>query len=180
MQREGIYTAVRPLNADDLPTIYSWVVSEQIAWSWYGEPVSSDGFARSVWQGAFQQGVVQSRDDGSLLGHLALYGADMHNQRCYVAVGYPEEYQRRGWPLEGLAMFLDWSFERFPFRKLYFEVFEQRMHQFSSVTSRGPIREEAVLEDYNFFRGKWSNVHVLSLRRDDWESSPLRRLGRTA
>ncbi len=178
MYRVGRYTSIRPLIAEDAVWLYAAAAAEEIPWQWQGEPVSGDGFSRSQWQSAFQQAIVESREDSAPIGHLVLYGADFHNQRAYLSVGYRSECRGRAWPLEGLAMFVDWSFDRYPFRKLYLEAFEQRLDQFSSALSRGPFVREAVLQEYRYFRGAWSDVHVLSLSRLDWEMSPLSRLAR--
>ena len=61
--------------------LFRWAAAEQIPWQWHNQPISPDGFARTLSDSHFQQAVVLSRDSAAIIGHLALYAPDFQNQR---------------------------------------------------------------------------------------------------
>lgn len=73
-------------------------------------------------------------------------------------------YSGSGIALEPVRLFVDYLFDVWPFRKLYFELPEFNYQQFSSV-AEGPLRVEGRLVDHDYFGGRYWDRLILAVHR---------------
>jgi len=91
-----------------------------------------------------------------------------------------ENVWNSGLGIEALGLFINYLFDTFPLRKLYGEVPGFNLESF--VSARGRIfREEGRQRDHEWMFGRYWDLVIVAVWRDDWEVSgqPLvRRLAR--
>lgn len=68
-----------------------------------------------------------------------------------------------------MKIFVDYLFAVFPLRKLTAEVIDFNWIQFSSGSGR-MFNEEGVLRSHEYHDGKYWDVHLLAIHREQWET----------
>lgn len=145
-----------------------------------GVTVSPEQHALSLWQGVLVQFMICDRRNGKPLGLVAAFNYDARNSHVHFAVVLVPEASRKGWPLEGVALFIDYLFQTFPLRKLYSEVLEFNVRQFGSALSV-IFEEEGRLREHEYYDGRYWDRLILSISRKGWRafrSEPSSRLAR--
>jgi acyl carrier protein len=73
----------------------------------------------------------------------------------------------RGVVFAGLELFISYIFRNWQFRKIYFETFEFNLGQFASAS--GLVFDiEGRLRDYEYMDGRYWDLIVGSIHRNDW------------
>lgn len=136
---------------------------------------SPESFVHGLWAGVFAQFLVVMRIDNTPIGVVAGYGADYRNGFARVAAVCDPMYEKRGWPVEGWHLFLDYVFASMPLRKLYADVLEFN----ASLFSAGLLKDfevEGRLTKHEYLDGQYWDLFVLGLTRDRWSSRAERSL----
>lgn len=145
-----------------------------------GVSLSPEGHVQSLWRGVLCQFLVVSVTDDRPLGLVASYGADFRNGLSHIAIIVRPEIQGKGPAMEGMRIFIDYLFAVFPFRKLTAEVIEFNLAQFAGGEGR-VFETEGVLKGQEFHDGRYWDIHLLAVYRDQWTQflarSPLERAG---
>lgn len=163
---------LRPLGADDLDWVREAETGEYLALRWRlrGAHPNPRDYADQLWTGTLALFAVE-RSGGEPIGILSAYQADHRNGHCRVAAAQLQQDTSMDTSfLAGLALFLDYLFTGWPFRKLYFETPEYNLAQFASAVDRGLMRQEARLEDFVFLADRYWDVLFLSTTRDAWSA----------
>jgi RimJ/RimL family protein N-acetyltransferase len=108
-----------------------------------------------------------------LIGLVTAYSADMRNQHASIAVLFSPEYAGSGWVVESLVLFIDYLFDVFPLRKLYFETLEFVYPSFASGEDRF-FTIEGRLEAHEFHRGRYWDKLIGAIYRDGWPEASAR------
>jgi RimJ/RimL family protein N-acetyltransferase len=78
------------------------------------------------------------------------------------------QYEGAGWTQEGVALFINYLFLVFDFRKIYGEATTISAETFMSGADRR-FRLEAVLKDHEYIMGSWIDLYIISIFREDWD-----------
>lgn len=176
---------LRALTMRDMAWLRDAETGEDLAYRWrlHGAHPSPRDHAEQVWQGVLALFVVEQVADGEPLGVLSAYQADHRNGHCRIAaarLGTTDSADTAF--LAGIALFYDYLFAGWPFRKLYLETPEFNVGQFGSAVDRGLMRVEARLEEFTYLHGRYWDVLFLSVTRESWagfrETAAGRRLVR--
>jgi hypothetical protein len=104
------------------------------------------------------------------MGLLVAYGADFRNGFAYIGLA---RLKSSGSSIpdarvaaEAFALFVDYVFQAFSFRKLCIEVAEFNLGQFASLTAL--LEQEARYRDHVFLGGRWWDLLAFSLWRESW------------
>lgn len=167
---EGMRCRLRPIRPADYPALYEIELAPDLAlrWRFRGGTPSPEHFARSLFEGVLATFVIESSDGRSLLGVVTAYNADMANGHCFIAAAATPAARGRGQAVEGLALFVDYCFSVWPFRKLWIETTEHNLVQFQSVERFG-IEVEGRLRDFEYLAGRYWDKIILSIERRSWE-----------
>jgi RimJ/RimL family protein N-acetyltransferase len=126
-------------------------------------------FERSLYGGPLgtlcQFVILPKTDKSQLAGLVMAYGATLQDGYCYLGVMIDSKFQ--GGALEGVALFIRYLFDHWPFRKIYLETVEYDLQQFQSAVSSGLFREEGRLRAHQYFRDQYWDVHLLAAYRED-------------
>lgn len=136
-------------------------------WRFRGATPSPSEFEQALWEGVLAQYIIESSQDSRLLGLVVAYGADTRNGHARIAIALEPNSWSKGWPLEGLILFVDFIFRHWNVRKLYAEVAGFNLERVASGLGR-IFREEGCLRDHEWHDGRYWDVHLLAVWRDDW------------
>jgi len=165
---EGRYTYLRPILADDYELIRGVEMSagNAITYRQRGASLSPEQFNQSLWAGVVAQFMIVEIASNAPVGVVACYRPDYRNASAYFAgVVFPGYSSGR--PLEGIALFLDYVFKAYPFRKIYGESLEPNFAQFSSMV--GTVAHvEGRLRSHEYYDGAYVDQVIIAIYRDEW------------
>lgn len=166
---ESRHARLREVSMADYEMLYRMVTLAEATsrWRFRGTTPSPEDFRSLLWRGVVGQFIIESRDSHVPVGLVTAFDADFPNGVVHLAVLLGSEAQGKGWPIEGVILFLDYIFSHWPFRKIYAESIA-----FNAATylrgSRKLFTEEGCLRDHEYYRGRYWDVHVLALYRAVW------------
>jgi hypothetical protein len=170
---------LRALGMEDLDWLRAAETDELLAFRWRlrgGHP-SPQEFVDQLWGGLLVMFVVEKHEQP--IGILSAYQADQRNGHCRVAGARLNlDGSMDSSFLAGLALFFDYLFGGWPFRKLYLETPEFNLQQFASAVDRGFLHAEATLKDFVFLADRYWDVVFLSVTRDMWAAVRSSAVGR--
>ena len=120
----------------------------------------------------FSSSLRLARRDLSPAENARLFGARAsqhgHNYRLEVTVaGAPDP--KTGMVMDGVVLVVNYAFLAFDLRKIYAELPETNLSQFSSGTGR-LFEEEARLKEHVYREGAYCDLVYLSISRSLWKS----------
>jgi hypothetical protein len=75
----------------------------------------------------------------------------MRHRHAHVAMVVRPDRAGRSWALEGAALFIDYLFANWDFRKLYAEVVDFNLTQFASITDLPAFAVEGRLTEHEYY-----------------------------
>lgn len=164
----GRRTRLRALRMDD----YAWLFETLTAmdavgrWRFRGAPPDPEHFPDVLWLGVHTQLVVESLQ-GTPIGLVTSYGADLRSGFTKVACVFRSDFQQRGWPFEGVLRFVDHLFTHWPLRKVYFEApAPVALESGLATAGQGLLVPEACLTEHDRFEGRLVDLLIFALTRD--------------
>lgn len=138
-------------------------------WRHRGATPTLQAFTESMSAGVLAQFlVVDAAHPSTPVGIVTCYGPDHANGHAYFAAARLGDGASAAF-IEGAALFVDYVFACWPFRKLYLETAEFNAPQF--LRGLGPmVREEGRLSDHIFANGRHWDQLILAMRREAWSS----------
>jgi len=119
-----------------------------------------------LYQGVFAQFVVVlTSEPRSPVGHVVAYNANLRDGSCHI--GVVGDRQVGAGILEATALFFEYLFAHWPFRKLLMETPEFNAQQFASALTSGLLREEGRLVNQQFYDGEYWDEIILAIYRED-------------
>jgi hypothetical protein len=168
--RRGRWARLDPLVPSDYELIAA-VESEppnDILYRNMGLTPSPQAFGDSLWSGVIVQFMVRSLNGDGPAGLVACYAADFRHSHASIAVHVFPGYQRKGWPLEALPIFVNYLFFCFSFRKLYADVVDVNAMSMTGPLARDLLSVEATLKDHYFLGGEYHDRITFAIHRDTW------------
>lgn len=163
-----------PVGPAERAALFAVVTDPRVAFRWrsIGPGTSPRIFERLLEENVLCQFAIQSKSSGDLIGMVQCVAANFHHGTAQLTVLIAPSYWGKGWPLEGVLLFLSYVFVGYPLRKLYLEIPEQNWHVLRRGASR-LFREEGVLSKREWHLGAWRDVALYSVDRDEFFEHPL-------
>ena len=137
-------------------------------------------YGAQLWDNCHAAFIYESSAQNGSAGVVMSYSADMRNGFAYLAFA---RLRQGTSPLhdavvaaEALVLFVDFLFQGWDLRKIYVEVAEYNLGQFSSLVSLLDV--EARLKQHVYLDGRHWDMIIAALRRDCWPSLRERLLRR--
>lgn len=149
-----------------------------LRWRLNGQSVPPEHYASSLWNGVLAAFIFESLAPSSGCGVVSAYGADPRHGFAHLAAGTLESF---GGPVrdalcsaEAVALFVDFVFTGWNFRKIYIDVAAFNAPQFGSFLERCEM--EGRLKDHLYLDGEYWDLVTYALWRDQWSTlGPLLR-----
>jgi RimJ/RimL family protein N-acetyltransferase len=166
----GRRSFLRPVDPADYPFLYQLEMTGDLAYRWRhrGITPSPEAAMRSVWEGAIAVLLACSIEKGAPYGLVVAYNSQFPGATAFVASAALPEMRRTGVVIEASALFIQYCFDNWGFRKLYAEVTEFNLNQFSGGLSK-IFKEEARLRQHDYWRGQFWDRYTFALYREDWD-----------
>lgn len=174
--RLGRYTRIRPVQ----PTDYQWLFETATLtpagsrWRLHGHVPSIEQFLTGLFERASATFVIEDHERNRM-GMTQIWQPDQLSRHAQVTAFLVPEYESSGWPLEGVALCIDFAFQAYDLRKIYFETLTTELVTFKSLVG-GLFQEEGCLRGHQYVFGAYHDLHVLALYREDFREL-VNRLG---
>lgn len=168
---QGRNVALRPVGPEDYHSLRGVELSPELGprWRFRGTTPSPEQWSQATWSSTLAQFLVIKRPSNKPIGVTAVHQANFQDGFAYMSAAHFEPSQPSPAMMIGLAIFLNYVFACWDFRKLYMEVPEYNYDQFSSVvTQYGQL--EGRLRDHLYFNGRHWDLLTLAIYRDHWQS----------
>lgn len=175
----GRWTALRPVDPIDADFLYRLAIDPVVGstWRFAGGHISPEDFRRTMWDEVLVQFMILNVRTGAPVGVVAARSHDLRNQHVQIAAALTPKYLGRGWPIEGVVLFLRHLFATWPFRRAYFTSVDSIADRYGSFADRHLVRE-AVLEEHVYRDGAFHALVIHTATREDVERLTARMLGR--
>jgi RimJ/RimL family protein N-acetyltransferase len=164
----GRHVIVRPAVPVDYDFLYATAILTPAGGKWrlLGELPPFDQFLGIVFQGAKATSVVCSVEDQRLLGMVQIWNHDPLSRNAHVTTFFHPKDHGKGWPMEGLLLFVDFAFRAYDLKKIYVEVNDGGYDVYKALVDTGILIEEGCLKGHRYVMGEWQDCHILALYRD--------------
>jgi RimJ/RimL family protein N-acetyltransferase len=175
--RTGRHTRVRPVAPVDYEWLYTVALHTPAGsrWRLHGEIPTYDQFMSTMLAGAKATCVITDAA-GGLLGMVQLWHHDPLSRHAQVTAFLSPDAEGKGWPLEGVLLFIDYAFAAFDLRKIYVEALEPELASYRSLVGT-LLREEGRLRDHQYLFGRYVDGYLLAMYRDDFATFFARVVG---
>jgi RimJ/RimL family protein N-acetyltransferase len=116
------------------------------------------------------QFLIVRADTGEPIGLVVCYNPEFRHGYAYLAMIIVPKYEMSGWALEADAIFLNYLFETFGFRKIYLEVIEFNYQRLASGAG-SLFHVEGCLKDHEYHLGHRWHLYTLAIYRDEWQDT---------
>ena len=166
---EGRHVRLRPVTPMDYEAIYQISTLPEVTYRWRtrGITMSPSAFADALWQGVVASFVVESRAGGPPIGLVTCDGAQHRDGFAHIEFMAAPEWFRSGIILQAAALLIDYVFDLFPFRKLYFESYEFNFAQLQSGAGDF-FQVEGCLRQHVFYQNRYWDQYIVAIYRDHW------------
>jgi RimJ/RimL family protein N-acetyltransferase len=135
-------------------------------WRLHGEAPTQDQFLELLLKDARVTFAIEQNSDGRVIGMVQLWLYDPLSRNGHITAFLHPQVRGRGWPLEGILLFIKYAFEAFNLYKLYFESLDDEYRLYGSMV--GPVlRREGCLRGHKWLFGRLVDLHILALYEDD-------------
>lgn len=165
----GRHVSLRGIAPDDHDWLYRQATDPVVGarWRLHGIVPSFEVFAKILFGGAEISFVVIENTRGTRLGMTQLLAYNERHGFAYLSTFFAEDAQQRAWPIEGIALFLRYSFAAFNLRKIYMESLEPEVAQYRSMVG-SLFEEEGILRNHERVFNTYFDLHILALYRERW------------
>jgi RimJ/RimL family protein N-acetyltransferase len=162
--------AMRALREVDLPQLYEWSTSPDVArtWRYRGATPSFPMFIDQMFASTLS--LYAFVCDSQLIGYGNLYDASLSAGHAHLSLFLGPENRKSTLFLSCFFAITDYAFDTWPLRKLYLECNSESIDQFKSAIDSGLLTEEARLVDYERSGRGTSDLIFLSFGRPEWMS----------
>ncbi|WP_181149785.1 GNAT family N-acetyltransferase [Arthrobacter sp. MYb227] len=112
---------------------------------------------------------IETRESGSFIGHVTLYGASMPERAATLAIILAPEETGKGYGTDAVKTAIDYGFLQMGLNRIELRVwaFNQRAHK---AYSNAGFTEEGRLREVLYFNGTHHDAIVMSILRSEWKS----------
>ena len=169
----GRRVRLRAATPQDYEYIYALTTHEQIGWRWRyrGVTPNPDTFSQALWHNTLVNFVIERVEVPQRIGFCQAFDASERDGFCHLGLILDPSLSRMGWAIESGALFVNYLFTIWNFRKLYATVTEFNLDNFASVTSHGFVIEGRLTE-HEYHDGRYWDLLIMSMTRGMGEGWP--------
>jgi RimJ/RimL family protein N-acetyltransferase len=169
-RRRGRFIELRPVTRRDYSFLYNLLADPAIGprWRLRGVVPREEQLDAALWDGVLAQFLLVKPTTQDRVGLVLAYGASVPAGFAYLALVLNESATDAGIGPEATGLFAEYCFATWPLYKLYMEVPEFNLPQFSSAVGRY-LHEEGRLRNHDYYGGRRWDLHILAAYREDVE-----------
>ena len=166
---------IRPVTQGDYPFLLDLQVEPDnlLRWRYRGTTPGPEQIVQTLWQSVLAQFVIARVDAEDPIGLIVCYNPDFRHGHAYLAMIIRPRYEMTAWIFEAVALFLNYLFETFAFRKIYFEMLEFNYAKVASGAG-SLFHVEGCLRDHECHLGHRWHLYTLATSCDEWHDTLAR------
>ncbi|WCB96520.1 hypothetical protein DSM104299_05279 [Baekduia alba] len=171
----GRSVALQPVTPNDYGILQLLETNNELAlnWRYRGQTPSPEQWMSTLWSGVLAQFIVVAEGADVPVGLVLAYRHSFQDQHAYIAGLRFDPDDRTPRFMRGIALFLQYVFGSWEFRKLYLETPSYNLPQFAS--GLGSFFEvEARLKDHYTYAGQHWDLVTLAVYRERWQEQAAR------
>lgn len=184
LKGEGV--TLRPVTPDDYRILFQWHSELGGLHLWWADrqllsfAEFVNDFRQRLGTGAHVIMMVEliGEDRQTPVGVIYTYKTDLNDRYTYLYMYLAPEYTAQGIGPEAGALFVDYLFSYFGFRKIYAEIFGHNQSSIKAALRNG-FTEEGCLRDHRWFGDRYWDLHILSISRERFEQRHGKNIQRT-
>ena len=167
--------ALRPVEPSDYGLMYRKELAGNMLhrWRFGGSTPSPEAYPAAIWAGVYSQYLICDNRSELLhrpIGLVLIYDLELvHGVAHFAATKFEDGILASALFVEGLALYIDVTFQTTPLRKLYMEVPEYNISSFGTAVGT-VFKEEARLRDRRYYNGRYWDLAILAIERSDWSA----------
>jgi hypothetical protein len=167
---DGRHVYLRTVQPGDYVALQMMETQGEAAmrWRYRGHTPSPEQWLATLWNGVLAQFLVISKRTNEPQGLLYAYNTSQQDRHTYFAALKFNLQERSPLMILGTAIFVEYLFKCWDFKTLYMEVPAFNFEQFSSGLGKY-FTIEGRLRDNYICAGRWWDLLILAIRRDDWD-----------
>ncbi len=104
----------------------------------------------------------------SFVGTVSVRIESPEHRQGSIGCGLAYEYWSLGYASEAMAAAITLGFENLDLHRIYAETISEN-HAAMALAKRQGMREEGILRENQYFKGRWWDTTILSLLRTEWQ-----------
>jgi RimJ/RimL family protein N-acetyltransferase len=163
---------LRPLRDTDIELAVKWSSDADSLKYWISNRAIADDstttneFWRQIRSGDKHVLLIAENDSGEIVGMIYSYNPQFVDQNCFITVYVDSKFRGRGYGAIMMALFIDYLFTYFSFRKIYLDVYEYNNASVDPVKNFS-FQLEGVFGEHRYFDGKWHTMNRYALYRTE-------------
>ncbi len=164
---------LRPLNLKDVDNVMSWVNDKEVIGNFAGfsVPVSRDKeeeYIKGILNSTKDKVFAVEDSDGVYLGNVGLHQIDWPSRAARLAIILGnKKYQGKGYGQLALKELLRMAFDEYNLHKVWVVCFKTN-EKTSHIMKKVGFKEEGILRDEYFHKGKYHDMIRFSMIEDEW------------
>jgi len=165
---------LRKITEQDAPNLMEYLSDEEVMKHYGLEPFESieDALSEIRWyesllsdQSGIRWGISLKHDD-RIIGSIGFHRYVPQHHRVEIGFEISKDYWGKGIANEALNEVLAYGFENFPIQRIEALIEPENLASQKLVERHGFVRE-GLLRKYEYTRGKYDDLYMYSLLRDD-------------
>ncbi|AGL21020.1 GNAT family N-acetyltransferase [Actinoplanes sp. N902-109] len=169
---------LRELRDEDLTDLVAWWQDPEVSISQgmgplHPRPAAAIAEQFRAWcsnQGNDAGLVVTSREDGTVLGHVALFGATVHSRAATFAIMIGPPHQGRGYGTEATRLMLRYGFAELGLHRIQLGVMAYNERGIAAYKKAGFVEEGRAREAVHR-NGTWYDQVHMGILAHEWQTT---------
>ena len=180
---KGNKVRVRPLEREDLHTVWRWLNDEEVMYYWASPgsmiPMAEleRHFSQSFEAADTRRLFIIDDEEQRPIGQMMYFNLDRRHRRAEVAILIGEkDCWDKGYGTEAMLLLLDYLFNELGLHRVYLHTQDYNLRAIKSYEKCGFVREGVVRERY-FVKGKYHDGFLMGILSHEFNQRFDTRLG---
>jgi len=172
---QGKRVCLRAPTPDDADALFALFADSEVMRYWSRPPMTAraeaEGLIGEILDGFAQRTIlnwmVESRQDGALIGTCALFRIDARHRRAEIGYSLRRDHWGRGFASEAVSLLLDWTFRTLGLHRIEADI-DPRNDGSRRLLARLGFSSEGLLRERYFVGDEISDTELFGLLEGDW------------
>jgi ribosomal-protein-alanine N-acetyltransferase len=168
---------LRKPTDEDVERLYDLSQDEEVMQYYGKEPYMEIAQARKevdwflkIWkEGTGTRWIISLKGADDFIGEIGFYDYEKKHKKTEIGFKLARKYWRKGYMSEALVAMLDYMYHNFDINRVQALVDPRNPASFLLLEKHG-FQREGLLRDYEFERGGFVDLIMLSLLRKEWKA----------
>ena len=168
---------LRKPTYDDVATLLELTQDDEVMLYYGMEPFKEEKQSRDeidwflkIWkEGTGTRWVITLKGQDDFIGEIGFYEYEKKHRRAEIGYKLSKRFWRRGYMTEALMGMLDYMYKTLDLNRVHALVDPMNEGSLRMIEKQG-FQREGLLRSYEYERGAYVDLYMLSLLREDWEA----------